>query len=226
VTRFSTGRLVAWCVLVGALAASNYVVRFTGVGGGSGSDRSDTLYSYSSAVSGLVFYGIFFIFVYAIAAVDVRELFALRGPESWHEAAALCLAVLVGIYVWSGLVALLPLPQSPGDEQGLTPKHWEPEHLWAYLANFAVIAIVAPVIEELTFRGVGFALLRRFGLPVTIGVVGVTFGLAHGAVEGLLVFVPLGAALTYVRARTDSVYPGMIVHGVFNGIALLYVLTT
>jgi len=50
--------------------------------------------------------------------------------------------------------------------------------------------------------------------------VGLTFGLAHGLLEALLVLVPFGIALAYVRDRTDSVYPGMIVHGLFNGIAL------
>jgi membrane protease YdiL (CAAX protease family) len=226
VTRFSTGRLFAWFVLVGVLATSNYVVRFTNSGGQGKSGKSDTLYSYSSALSGLVFYALFFVFVYALAAVDIEELFALRRPKSWHEAAALCIAVLVGIYVWSGIVALLPLPQSPGQEQGLAPAHWQPQYWKAYVANFVVIAIVAPIVEELTFRGVGFALLRRYGLPVTIAVVGVTFGLAHGAIEGLLVFVPLGCALAYVRWRTDSAIPGMIVHALFNAIALLFVLTT
>jgi len=223
VTRFGTGRVVAWFVVVGALAAGNYVVRFTDTAGRG--DR-DSLYLYSSALSGLLFYGVFFAFVYAIAAVDTEDLFALRRPESWHDAAALCLALVVGIYVWSFVISRLPLPESPSTEQGLTPTHWDPKYAGPYAANFVVIALVAPVIEELTFRGVGFRLLEPYGRVLAIVVVGITFGLAHGLVEGLLVLVPFGAGLAYVRMRTDSVYPGMIVHGFFNSVALLYVLTT
>ena len=34
--------------------------------------------------------------------------------------------------------------------------------------------------------------------------------------------IPFGAALAYVRDRTDSVYPGMVVHASFNAVALAY----
>ena len=51
-------------------------------------------------------------------------------------------------------------------------------------------------------------------------VVGVAFGAAHGLVEGLLVLVPFGIALAWLRDRTNSVIPGIIVHGIFNGVAL------
>jgi hypothetical protein len=54
----------------------------------------------------------------------------------------------------------------------------------------------------------------------SIIIVGFAFGLAHGLLEALLVLVPFGIVLAYLRDRTDSVYPGMIVHGLFNGIAL------
>ncbi|MGZ4403697.1 MAG: CPBP family glutamic-type intramembrane protease [Gaiellaceae bacterium] len=38
--------------------------------------------------------------------------------------------------------------------------------------------------------------------------------------------VPFGAALAWLRDRTTSVYPGVIVHGLFNGIALVVSVTT
>ena len=58
------------------------------------------------------------------------------------------------------------------------------------------------------------------GRVPAILLVGLAFGLAHGLVEALLVLVPFGIALAVLRDRTDSVYPGMLVHGLFNGIAL------
>ena len=159
-----------------------------------------------------------------MASVDTEELFALRRPRSLADAAAVAVAIVVGTYLWEGIVSLLPLPQSPSSEQGITPTHWEPQHAGAYAANFVVIAVVAPFVEELTFRGVGFRLLdERVSRPLTILLVGIAFGLAHGLVEGLIVLVPFGAALAYLRARSDSTVPGMLVHGAFNGIALLSV---
>ena len=54
----------------------------------------------------------------------------------------------------------------------------------------------------------------------SILIVGVAFGLAHGLVEALIVLVPFGIALAWLRDRADSVVPGMFVHGLFNGAAL------
>jgi membrane protease YdiL (CAAX protease family) len=54
----------------------------------------------------------------------------------------------------------------------------------------------------------------------SILLVGLAFGLAHGLVEAELVLIPFGVGLAYLRDRTESVFPGMLVHGLFNGIAL------
>jgi membrane protease YdiL (CAAX protease family) len=218
-------RLGWWAALVAAIATLNYASRFAG--GTSGTGGRNELYTWSGAIAGAVFYGLFFSFVYAIAAVDTHELFALRGPTSWRRALGLCFAVIVAIYVWSFVVSKLPLPQSPGKEQGLTPTHWEPHFARQYAANFVVIAVLAPLVEELAFRGVGYGLLvTRVGRWAAIVCVGIAFGLAHGLVEGLLVLIPFGAALAYLRDRTDSVLPGMAVHCAFNAIALVVVIAS
>jgi hypothetical protein len=112
------------------------------------------------------------------------------------------------------------LPESPGKEQGLTPTHWEPAHAGAFAANLVLFALVAPLVEELTFRGLGQSLLRFLGRWPSIALTGISFGLAHGLVEALLVLVPFGIALAWLRDRTRSVYPGMVVHGLFNALAL------
>jgi len=85
-----------------------------------------------------------------------------------------------------------------------------------------LFAVVAPIVEELTFRGLGQSLLAFLGRWPSILLVGLAFGLAHGLLEALLVLVPFGVALAWLRDRTDSVYPGMIVHALFNGIALAF----
>ena len=119
-----------------------------------------------------------------------------------------------------GIVSALPLPESPGKEQGLTPTHWEPAHAGAFAANLVLFAVVAPIVEELTFRGLGQSLLRFLGRMPSIALTGIAFGLAHGLLEALIVLVPFGIALAWLRDRTRSIYPGMVVHGLFNGIAL------
>ena len=110
-------------------------------------------------------------------------------------------------------------------EQGLTPKGWEPSHAGAYAANFLIIAGMAPVVEELTFRGLGFSLLVRFGvLPAILGA-GLLFALAHGLLQALPELAIFGCALSWLRWRTRSVYPGMLLHATFNGISLVAAVT-
>ena len=211
-------RLVAWSMLVAAIAALNYASRFTE--SSSSKSARDVVYSYSTFAGGMVLYVVWAGIVFLIA-VDRFDLLALRRPRSWPRALGLAFGAIVAIYICEAVVSLIPLPQSPGKEQGLTPTHWEPAHAGAFAANLVLFAVVAPFVEELTFRGLGQSLLRFFvGRWPSIVTVGFAFGLAHGLLEALLVLVPFGIALAYVRDRTDSVYPGMIVHGVFNAIAL------
>jgi membrane protease YdiL (CAAX protease family) len=105
------------------------------------------------------------------------------------------------------------------------PDEWDSSRAGAFIAFFVVVAVVAPVVEELTYRGLGFTLLVPYGTWVAIAVTGVLFGAAHGLVAGLPVLTFFGLATAWLRARTRSVYPSMLLHGVFNGAALLLSVT-
>jgi membrane protease YdiL (CAAX protease family) len=211
-------RLACWIALVAAIAALNYQARFSG--GSDASSSRDAVYSYSTFANGMVVYAFWLGLVLAIA-VDRWDLLALRPPQSWRRAASLAVTAIVAIYVLEALVSLVPLPQSPGKEQGLTPTHWESAHAGAFAANLVLFAVVAPIVEELTFRGVGQSLLSFVGRWPSFLLVGIAFGVAHGLVEALLVLVPFGIALAWLRDRTKSVVPGMVVHALFNAIALV-----
>jgi membrane protease YdiL (CAAX protease family) len=211
-------RLACWVALVAAIAALNYQARFSG--GSTSTSSRDAVYSYSTFANGMVVYAFWVGLVLAIA-VDRWDLLALRSPQSWRRAASLAATAIVAIYVLEAIVSLVPLPQSPGKEQGLTPTHWEPAHAGAFAANLVLFAVVAPIVEELTFRGVGQSLLAFVGRWPSFLLVGLAFGVAHGLVEALLVLVPFGIALAWLRDRTKSVIPGMAVHGLFNAIALI-----
>jgi uncharacterized protein len=154
--------------------------------------------------------------VFLIARGDT-SLLALRRPRSWTRSFGMALTVLVGIYV---LAAIASPFLHPGREQGLTPDKWDSSRAGAFFANAAVICIVAPLTEELTFRGLGFSLVRRFGDDWAVWGTALAFGLAHGLVDALPLLVAFGAALAWIRLRQESVVPGMFVHGAFNALAL------
>ncbi len=159
--------------------------------------------------------------VLAIAGFSTR-LLGLSPPRSlWAAAGALGLA-LVAVYVFEVVYTHLV---RVGNEQGLTPSHWEPRHATAYIVNAVVICTWVPIVEELTYRGLGYSLLERFGRWPAIVAVGLLFGLAHGLIESLPVLVAFGSVLAWIRARTGSVYPGMLLHALFNLIALVAAVT-
>lgn len=210
--------LGGWLALVFTLALLNYSSRAS-----SGRPAKDEIFTWSLALTSLVLFGIVLAIVLYLARGDERGLLALRAPRSWPEAAGIAFGVVVSISI---LGALLEPLLHPGREQGLTPSHWEPDRAGQFALNFAVIVLVAPVVEELTFRGLGYSVLRPYGRWTAILLVGLTFGLAHGLIQALPILAAFGAGLAYLRDRTESVYPGMVVHAAYNAAALILSVTT
>jgi membrane protease YdiL (CAAX protease family) len=212
----SSPRLAFWTLLVGAVSALNYAAY------GRTSGHANDIYKISAFYNGIVFYGVIFGFTLLIA-LDRFDLLAWRHPRGGAALAARVAAtVIVAIYALEIVITQLPL-EDPGQEQGLTPTRWEPAHAGAFAANLVLFCIVAPVVEETLFRGVGQSLLReRFGPRAAIVLVGLAFGAWHGLLYALLILVPFGWALAYLRERTNSVYPGMVVHAIFNGAAIAF----
>ena len=205
-------RLAFWFILVGILAVLQYASRLVG-----GKPSPQVLYEWSTAIGTVVQDAVILGLVLLIAKPRY-DLLALRRPPSLKQAIRLGVAALVAIYTLELTYAAL---LDPGNEQGLTPSHWESAHAAAYFANALVICTFVPFVEELTYRGLGFSVTLRFGRWPAILIVGLMFGLAHGLIVTLPVIVAFGCILAWIRDRTDSVVTGMFVHGTFNLIALV-----
>jgi membrane protease YdiL (CAAX protease family) len=214
--RAETKRLAQWLVLVGLLVLVGYGSRI-----GAGKPDPQVLYRWSTAIGGFVQDAVVLAIVLAIARHALPAL-ALRPPRSFWLAVLFVAAAVVAIYLFEAQYAQFV---DPGNEQGLTPDRWEPSHAVTYVVNAVVICTWVPFVEELTYRGLGYSLLERFGKGWAILSVGILFGLAHGLVLSLPVLVVFGCALAWVRAETDSVLPGMIAHALFNAVALVAAVT-
>jgi membrane protease YdiL (CAAX protease family) len=213
----SNRRLAGWIVFVGVLVALNFASRL--VPEDEDDDMRDLLYQWEFAVAGAIQFAIMLLIVAWIAAgPERRELLGLRAPRSWP--AALGLAIL-GLFAVFATAALLEPILHAGEEQGLTPEGWDSDRAGAFAANAVVVAFLAPVVEELMFRGIGFALLERFGQAAAILGTGFAFGLAHGLVGGFVILAAFGIVLSWLRSYTGSVLPPILLHAVFNGLALL-----
>jgi membrane protease YdiL (CAAX protease family) len=214
-----SGRLLGWLLFVVVFSALNYSARFLLT---DDERRAEVAYQYSTSIATLVQYA----FVLGILFLLVRgryDLLALRRPSSWGAATGISLAVIVGLVAVSA--ALSPFAD-PEEEQGLIPSYWDSSRIVQFVLFAALVTLVAPTVEELMFRGAGYGLLEPFGRWTAIVVVGVAFGLIHGLVEGLPIITAFGLGLAYLRSRTESVYPCIVLHSAFNGAALALGLTT
>jgi membrane protease YdiL (CAAX protease family) len=107
-------------------------------------------------------------------------------------------------------------------------------------ANWAVEMILVPISEEMMWRGVIFSLVfALFGklhsnktqFWLTIVCSSMAFGMAHSSnvlvhpvsfvVLQMLFAAIVGTGLGYLRAKTKSVYPPMLVHALFNLVAIM-----
>ena len=82
------------------------------------------------------------------------------------------------------------------------------------------VIVVAPVCEELFFRGFLFRVLRlRTTFWIAAALDGVLFGLVHGALVILPVLVFLGVALCWVYERTGTLFATIAIHALNNTLA-------
>jgi uncharacterized protein len=209
-------KLQAWLVLVGGLIVLAFSSAATAP---EDQDTSELVYDYSFGIVGIVVYLLILSIVLLIArGLDLRETFALRKPTSWKTAAGLTFGLFVAVYI---VAIVLEAIFHAGEEQGLDPSGWQPDRAGAFVLSVLAIGVVGPISEEMTFRGLGYSLLERWGPWAAIGVTGILFALAHGIVVGLPVFFVIGAGLAFLRYRTNSIVPAVLVHMAFNSLQLV-----
>lgn len=207
-------RLIGWWALVGTLSVLAFAASAS-----SSEPVQDALYRYETAIVGLFFYALILGVILLIASgFDRREAFALRRPTSWGRAIGISFGLLI---VLLAVAAALEPIFGAGKEQGLDPTGWDSSRAPAFILNFVLTAMVAPIVEELMFRGIGFFLLEQFGQLAAIVVTAIAFSLTHGIVEGIPVFFVIGAGLAFMRSRTKSIYPPILLHAGFNGIGVI-----
>jgi membrane protease YdiL (CAAX protease family) len=206
-------RLIGWGLFVLFLAILAYASQVVG-----GKPAKDLAYRWESSIAGLVEYSLVFGLVLLLTrGLDRRSFLAFRRPSSWWRALGISVLIVVAVLVVSA--AITPFG-NPEKEQGLIPAHFNSHKIAQFAAYTAVVTLVGPVVEELMFRGVGYGLLQRYGRGVAIVGVGLAFALVHGLFAGFPVIATFGLGLAYLRAKTDSVYPCMLLHASFNAFGL------
>ncbi len=94
---------------------------------------------------------------------------------------------------------------------------------FAALLLWLTIVFVAPLGEELLFRGFLQRSLEKHWKDITraVLVTSMVFAMVHLNPFWIIQIYVLGVLLGYLSWKTKSVFPGMVVHGLNNGLALV-----
>jgi membrane protease YdiL (CAAX protease family) len=130
--------------------------------------------------------------------------------------------VLTFVMFWVLTAIYISLVGEP-DQQELTRDLKEEETLSALIGYGVLLAFVAPLAEELFFRGFLYGVLReRIGLLGGALATGLVFGGVHIAgspVETVGVLVILGTLLCVLYEQTGSLIPCIALHAINNAIS-------
>lgn len=106
-----------------------------------------------------------------------------------------------------------------GDAQQM--EQMSPGTLGQTAALFGALCILAPIFEELIFRGGIIHMLDRYGNVFAVLVSGAMFAMVHFNPSFIVIYFALGALLGLVRYVTGSVIPCMIIHMANNFVGFL-----
>lgn len=140
-----------------------------------------------------------------------RELWLNPAPAKvffWGAVLAWCLYLLVTLVM--GL-----LPESWLENYGEASAGLEQTGAVAFLST----ALVAPVVEEVIFRGLIYTRLQS-AMPgwAAVALSAAIFGLCHGELLWFCYAYALGVIFAVVTRMTGSILPGMLMHVMFNSV--------
>lgn len=128
--------------------------------------------------------------------------------------ACLVLAGAMGNLATSGVMELLPLSQQMIDSYNQASSTLSTSLLWADLLS---VALLAPLVEEVIFRGKVLENLRQI-MPDWMAVLlqGLVFGCIHGQLLWICYAMTFGLLLGWVRVKTGTLKASIAMHLGFN----------
>jgi membrane protease YdiL (CAAX protease family) len=135
------------------------------------------------------------------------------------ETLAIGIGLLVLYLFFNGLYALLLNAFGLQVQPDLTPLAERLATIWPLIVTTVV---VAPVVEETFFRAFVFGGLRaRYGWRWAAIISAALFAAAHGELTFFIPAFALGCLFAYLYQRSNSIWPGLILHMTVNAIAMI-----
>ena len=191
-------------------------------------------------VSEIVLQTIFSALVYVVALLVIifvpwkllkmkttREELGMRGLPTWTDILLAPIAFIVFLIASGFIMAVM---------QAIMPSiDWTQEQDVGFnniisnldfVLTFLSLVVIAPIAEEIIFRGWLYGKMRRKMSAVpAILIVSLLFGLVHGQWNVCVVVFTMSIAMCLIRELTGTIWGGILVHMIKNGLAFyaLYV---
>ena len=218
-------RWPAWYAGVGFLVA--LIATFIAVGivaaatGASTDDENSTFTVVATFLQGVIFVGTAVLFASFVRRPRPQH-FGLRPTRFWPAVGWATLGI-VSFYI---LAAVYTAVVQPDAEQTVAQDLGADQGTLGMIAAGFMVICVAPVAEEIFFRGFFYRALRtRYSVLGAALIGGGLFGVIHydfSGAEALLILPPLavlGFVFCLVLERTGSLYPVIALHALNNAIA-------
>lgn len=181
-------------------------------------------YTLSAFVSLIFIYLIPIAFVYFILKNEetTTEIGAFKGTKYFSRSMS-TFPALYGVPFILNILMMIIIHIFIGDndlmESFNTVNDLAPANFNASLILFVELVVIAPIFEEIWFRGIILRKLYPYGSGFAIFTSGLLFGLAHGNFQQFFYTTALGICLGYIAYATKSIVAPIIIHACFNSIA-------
>jgi membrane protease YdiL (CAAX protease family) len=212
-----TRRAVIWLAFTGLLIVNSFAARLQHT-----QPDKNTFFDWNTLAAAVFELVLLLVPALLLTRGDHRELLGLRKPQRLGRTALLGVAAIAGTALAENFMSQFG---NLNTEQGVAPTVWIHGHTLEFAASLFAVAVIVPIAEETFFRGAGVGLLSRiYSVPGAVILSGCLFSLMHGLVLGFLPLAIFGAMLALMRVTSGSLFPGMVLHGAYNTLAVLVTL--
>lgn len=134
------------------------------------------------------------------------------------------LSIIVAITWWPVAMGLATFVEQFFSLIGPPPEIPPPVNTLDAIGYLVAIVILAPLCEEPVFRGFIMQGWLRYGFVAGIVGSGVLFGVQHAQLSGTIPLSLVGIMLGVIAFRAGSLWPAIVIHAVYNGIAAPFLL--
>lgn len=179
---------------------------------------------YSGTLTGLVMSILFTGGVYVIALRPYNLSWRAVGFNSFQTSYWKSIITWTVFLIGTSLIIVILMELLGGTSENTKTQSLQSNMgILSFLIAFVSAAIISPIYEEIFYRGFLYRWFRvKWGVPAGILLSSSVFMLVHiPSYNTLPVNFLTGVIFSWTYEKTGSIYPGMIIHGVFNGIAVV-----